>query len=150
MVLKRNLNFVLPYLGKVSLNLRTRLRWTIERDLPHNKLAVSFRSKCRLNTLFRFKYSLENRFLIGIRNVTGKRLKNHKQSAISGRVLQCNCAINCDNFSILATDFNKLKMLIKCNRYFEEGDKVVSIETLLLRWQFYFQYHMIVRFLGHV
>ena len=35
MVPKKELTFVLPYLGKLSLDLRTRLRQTIERDLPH-------------------------------------------------------------------------------------------------------------------
>ena len=144
MVPKRELTFVLPYLGKLSLDLRTRLRRTIERDLPYCKLKIIFRSKCRLNTLFRFKYSLvkKNRSGIiyrytcsnckvtyygktfrhfytraaehmGISNLTGKRLKNVKQSAISDHLLQCNCAINFDDFSILATDCNKFKLLLR-------------------------------------
>ena len=50
MVPKRELTFVLPYLGKLSLDLRTRLRRTIERDLPCCKQKVIFRSKCRLYT----------------------------------------------------------------------------------------------------
>ena len=45
----------LPYLGKASLDLRTRLRQTIERNLPFCKLKIIFKSKCRLNTLFHFK-----------------------------------------------------------------------------------------------
>ena len=59
MVPKRELTFVLPYLGKLSFDLRTRLRGTIERDLPYCKLKKNFRSKCKLNTLFRFKDPLE-------------------------------------------------------------------------------------------
>ena len=55
MVPKRELTFVLPYLGKLSFDLRTRLRRTIERDLPYWKLKLVFKSKCRLDTLFRFK-----------------------------------------------------------------------------------------------
>ena len=55
MVPKRDLICVLPYLGKASLDLRTRRRSTIERNLPFCKLKLIFRSKCRLNTLFRFK-----------------------------------------------------------------------------------------------
>ena len=66
MVPKKELIFVLPYLGKLSLDLRTRLRRTIERDLPYFKLKIIFRSKCRLNTLFRFKDSLEKKILSGI------------------------------------------------------------------------------------
>ena len=47
LVSKRELTFVSPYLGKLSLYLRTRLRLTIERDLPYCKLKVIFRCfKC--------------------------------------------------------------------------------------------------------
>ena len=144
MVPKRKLTFVLPYLGKLSLGLRTRLRRTIQRDLPYCKLKVISRFKCRLNALFRFKDPLEKiirsgiiyRYTcsncqvtyygktfhhlytraaehMGISNLTGKRLKNVKQSAISDHLLQCNCAINFDDFSILATDCNKFKLLLR-------------------------------------
>ena len=54
MVPKRELTFGLPYLGNLSFDLRTRLRRTIERDLPYWKLKLVFKSKCGLNTL-RFK-----------------------------------------------------------------------------------------------
>ena len=37
MVPKRELSFVLPYLGKISFDLRTTLRRAIERDLPYYK-----------------------------------------------------------------------------------------------------------------
>ena len=37
-----------------------------------------------------------------ISNLTGKPLKNAKQSAISDHLLKYNCVINFDNFSILA------------------------------------------------
>ena len=141
---KRELTFVLPYLGKLSFDLRTRLRRTIERDLPYCKLKIIFRSKCRLDTLFRFTDPLEKKIRsgitfrytccncmvtyyekifrhfctraaeqMGIYNLTGKRLKNVKQSAISDHLLQCNCAIRFDYFSILATDCNKFKLLLK-------------------------------------
>ena len=66
MVPKKELICVLPYLGKASLDLRTRLRRTIERNLPFCKLKIIFRSKCRLNTLFRFKDSLEKKIRSGI------------------------------------------------------------------------------------
>ena len=61
MVAKRELICVLPYLGKASLDLKT-----IERNLPFCKLKIIFRSKCRLNTLFRFKDSLEKKIRSGI------------------------------------------------------------------------------------
>ena len=42
MVPKRKLTFVLLYLGKPSLDLRARLRRTIESDLAYGKLNVIF------------------------------------------------------------------------------------------------------------
>ena len=72
---QRNLNFmvpkmelicVLPYLVKASLDLRTRLRRTIERKLLFCKSKIIFRSKCRLNALSRFKNSLEKKICSGI------------------------------------------------------------------------------------
>ena len=55
----KNLTFALPYLGKVSLDLRTRK--ALERGLPYCKLNVIFISKCRINILLRFKDSLEKK-----------------------------------------------------------------------------------------
>ena len=50
---------------------------------------------------------------MGISNLTEKCLKNVKQSAISDHLLQCNCAINFDDFSILAMNCNKFKVLLR-------------------------------------
>ena len=44
MVPKREFTFVLQYLGEISVDLRIRLRQTIERYLPYCKLKVIFRS----------------------------------------------------------------------------------------------------------
>ena len=55
---ERELTFVLSYLGKLSRDLRTRLRRTIERDLPYCKLKVIFKSNCRFNTPFRLNLSV--------------------------------------------------------------------------------------------
>ena len=141
---KRELICILQCLGKASLDLWTKLRRTIKRNLPFCKLKIISRSKCRLNTLFHFKDSLEKKIRswiiycykcrncntthygktfrhfymrvaehMGISNLTGKRLKNVKQSAISDHLLQCNCTINFDNFDILAAESNKFKLLLK-------------------------------------
>ena len=63
---KRELVFVLPYLGKASLDLRIKLRRTIQRNLPFSKLKIIFRSQCGLNTLLHFKDSLEKKIHSGI------------------------------------------------------------------------------------
>ena len=62
---KRELISVLPYLGKASLDLRTNLRRTIERNWPFGKLKAISTSKCKLNTLFHFKDLLEEKIRYG-------------------------------------------------------------------------------------
>ena len=46
-------------------------------------------------------------------NLTGKRIKNAKESAISDHLLQCDSPIAFDNFDILLSDSRRLKLLIK-------------------------------------
>ena len=68
-----------------------------------------------------------------ISNLTGKRFKNVKQSAIPDHLLQCNCTINFDDFSILATDCNKFKLLLRESLLIKrdkQDNKIVSIGTL--------------------
>ena len=50
---------------------------------------------------------------MGISNLTGKRVKNVKESAVSDHLLQCDCAIDLDHFNILASDTNSFRLLIK-------------------------------------
>ena len=147
MVPNRKVTFVLPYLGKLLLDLRTTLRRTIEGPLPYCKLEVSFKSRCRVNTPIRINNSIDEKICswiiyrytcsnckitysgetfhhfhhfqhtiaakhMGISNLIEKRLKNVSQSAISDHLLQHNCAINFDDFRILAADSNKFKLLL--------------------------------------
>ena len=50
---------------------------------------------------------------IGISNLTGERVKNVKESAVSEHLLQCDCTIDFGNFDILAPDTNSFRLLIK-------------------------------------
>ena len=50
---------------------------------------------------------------MGISNLTGKRVKNVKESAISDHLLQCDCTTDFDHFDILASDTNSFRLLIK-------------------------------------
>ena len=50
---------------------------------------------------------------IAISNLTGKRVENVKESAVSDHLLQCDCAIDFDHFNILASDTNSFRLLIK-------------------------------------
>ena len=49
--------------------------------------------------------------LMGISNLTGKRLKNVKQSVVSDHLLKCNCLLlYFDHFDILASDILQAKL----------------------------------------
>ena len=50
---------------------------------------------------------------MGISNLTGKRPKSVKQSAVSDHLFKCNFSIDFDHFDILAYDVKKLRLLIK-------------------------------------
>ena len=50
---------------------------------------------------------------VGISNLTEKRLKCVKQSAVSDHLFKCNCSIDFDHFDILASDTNKFRLVIK-------------------------------------
>ena len=126
------------------MQLRTRLVISIESNLKFCKLKVIFQAPCKLNSLFRYKDSLQQKFCsdivyrymrsnckvtyygktychvfnraaehMGISNLTGKRLKFVKQSVVSDHLLERNCSIDFDHFDILASDANRLRLLIK-------------------------------------
>ena len=50
---------------------------------------------------------------MGIFNLTRKRLKSVKQSAVSDPVLEHNCSIDLDHFDVLSSDAKKFRLLIK-------------------------------------
>ena len=64
-----------------------------------------------------------------ISNLTGKPLTYVKQSAISDHLQRCNCAINFDDFSILAKDCRKFKLLLR-NSLLIKGDKPILNRTI--------------------
>ena len=55
---KRSQVIVLPYLGKLSLEIRNRLKKYVNKHISNVKLMIIFRSQRRLKSLFRFKDSL--------------------------------------------------------------------------------------------
>ena len=52
---KKDLVIVLPFLGKLSLDLRTRLRTNISKNLPFCKIRVIFKSSTRFSNFFQDK-----------------------------------------------------------------------------------------------
>ena len=118
------------------MQLRTRLVNFIESNLKFCKLKVIFQSPCKLNSLFRYKDSLQKkirsdivyRYMCSNCKVTyyGKTyrhfftraaehmgISNLTGKRLSVHLLECNCSIDFDHFDILASDANRFRLLIK-------------------------------------
>ena len=63
---------------------------------------------------------------MGVSNLTGKRLKNIKDSAVSDHLLQCNCNIDLGHFNILATEFRKFNLLVKESLLIKRDNPVLT------------------------
>ena len=50
---------------------------------------------------------------MAISNLTGKRIKNVKESTVSDHLLQCDCTIDFDHLDILVSYTNSFSLLIK-------------------------------------
>ena len=159
-VSKKQLVCVLPFIGKTSLQLRSRLVKSIQGNLQYCSLKVVFQSPCKLRSLFHFKDTLDKKIRsdlvyrytcsncnftyygktyrhfftraaehMGISNLTEKRVKNVKQSAVSEHLLQCVCSINFDDFDILASETNNFRLLIKERLLIMRGKPVLNRNT---------------------
>ena len=63
---------------------------------------------------------------MGISNLTEKRVKNVKPSAVSDHLLQCDCSISFDDFDILASESNNFRLLIKESLLIKRDKPVVN------------------------
>ena len=73
---------------------------------------------------------------MGISNLTVKRLKCVKQSAVSDHQLECNCSIDFDHFGILTSDANKFRLLIKESLLIKRDQPQLNktIKSILLKF----------------
>ena len=55
---RKDLVIVLPFYGKLSLDLRTRLRNSISKNLPFCKIRVIFKSSTRISNFLQFKHKM--------------------------------------------------------------------------------------------
>ena len=106
---KKKLICAIPFIGKKPLQLRSCLVNSTENDSKFCKLKVVLQSPCKLNLLFCYKDSLTKKICfgivyrymcsnyklkhMGISNLTGKRLKSVKTSAVSDRLIEQTVAI---------------------------------------------------------
>ena len=154
---KKELVCVLPFVGKKSLQLRSKLVKSVQNNLSFCRLKVVFLSPRKLCTLFRFKDTLNKKICsdlvyrywcsscnatyhsktyrhfftraaehMGISNLTGKRVKNVKESAVSEHLLHCHCTIDFDNFDILASDTDSFRLLIEESLLIKRGKQVLN------------------------
>ena len=63
---------------------------------------------------------------MGVSNLTGKRLKNIQDSAVSDNLLQCYYTIDSDHFDILSTDASKCDLLVKESLLIQRGISVLN------------------------
>ena len=66
---------------------------------------------------------------MGISNLTEKRVKNMKESAVSDHRLQCDCIISFDDFYVLASDTNNYRLLITESLLIKQ-DKLILNRTI--------------------
>ena len=64
-----------------------------------------------------------------VSNLTGKRFKNMKDSAVSDHLLQCNCTIDFDHLDVLATDVSKFNFLVKESFLIKRDNPVFNRKT---------------------
>ena len=134
-VTKKGLMIVLPYLGKFSLQIRTRINRVMKNKLPDCNFRIIFQAKCKLINFFAFK----DRILVFLRSGIIPKIKcsgwnatyygktkhhsnvrmcehscyNWKENEginIKEHHLFCNHSPGFDDFSILASNTNDFKV----------------------------------------
>ena len=140
---KKTLTLVLPYLGVVSLQTRTKLQQALKGVLNCCKLRVIFKTQYKLSSVFRFKDCVPKeltsgviyKFQCGLCNETyyGETVRHldvrsgehigispltnkkvkAKESSIKDHLLFCNHTPSLDDFSVLAHEDNKYRLEIK-------------------------------------
>ena len=124
---------VLPYLGNLSLVLRTRLQSSINKNLRYCKIKFIFKSTKRLSNFFHFKvpFNLHSnavyKFLRGRCNAThfnvrigehsgvssGKKLKSKITTAVKNHMFCCDHLVSLKDLKNLASSNSELHLRIK-------------------------------------
>ena len=138
---KKDLLILLPYLGKLSLQICTRINRIMKSELSYCNFQVAFQAKCKL---INFSHSRNSCFLtfwdclifkcggytatyygkskhhfkvrmcenLRVSALPGKGVKRDNNSAIKEHHLFCNHSSGFDNFSILARNSNDFKVTL--------------------------------------
>ena len=133
---KKDLMIVLPFLGKLSLQIRTRINCIMKNKLPYSNLGMTVQTKCKLINFLTYKdkisvflqFGIVYKFKCGGCSAVccGKTKRHFKVtmcehlvvSALTGKRMKgyndhlfCNHSSDFDNFSILATK-NDFKVIL--------------------------------------
>ena len=93
--------FQSPYKLHTLFRFKDTLDKKIRSDLVYRYSCSSCNATCYGKT---YRYFFTRAAVhMGISNLTGKRLKNVKESAVSYLLLQCDCTTNFDHFDILVS-----------------------------------------------
>ena len=98
-----------------KLNLLFRYKGSLHKKIRSDIVYRYMGSNCKITYYGKIYHRFFSRAAehMGIYNLTGKRLKCVKQSAVSDHLLECNCSIDFDHFDILASNATKFRLLIK-------------------------------------
>ena len=136
---KQNLVITLPFLGKLSLQIRTRINCIMKNKLPYCNIRFAFQTKCKISNFLHLKKKFHRFYVLalqlpscnatyqgktkrhfkvrickyfGISGINGKRIKGDDDSAIKDHFLFCNHTPDFENFSILSTNNNDFKVTL--------------------------------------
>ena len=163
---KKDLMIVLPYLGKLSLQIRTRINLVMKNKLPHCNFQIVFQTKCKLINFFifkdkipvflhsgivyKFKCSGCNATYYGktkrhfkvrmcehheVSALTRKRVKGDNDCAIKEHLF-CNHSSGFDDFSILASNNNGLKVTLMASLLINRDHPPLNKNRHSLLWNF--------------
>ena len=134
---KKTLTLVLPFLGNLSLQTKTKLQNVLKRVLGCCKIQIVFKSQRNLSNVFRFKdrlpYELISRVVykfqcgrcnssyigetdrhLKVRSpLTFNKVKPSAESSVRDHLLLCNHSPSFDDFTILTHGNNKFLLEIK-------------------------------------
>ena len=104
-VTKKGLMIVLPYLGKFSLQIRTRINRVMKNKLPDCNFRIIFQAKCKLINFFAFK----DRILVFLRCVLALFIKLSAVAAMLPIMAKLSTILTSECVNTPATTGKKMK-----------------------------------------
>ena len=125
---KKDLVIVLQFLGKLSLDLRTRFKNSISKNLPFCKIRVIFKSSTHTSRVAEHS-------VVSI--LIGKRSKSKKSTAVKDHVPFWDHKVSIDDFKILVTSESDIHVKVKESLLISRDKPILNKnETSLLLYLF--------------